>query len=94
MTVTCGDQCVFRVCVHKLRESRVDEACVRIDVIRTRPSKRRADIYTFPENEPVHYGGHTGCRVAYINDQRGTFPRGESRIAEGRSPPKVSKTVH
>lgn len=26
MTVACRDECVFRMCIHELRESRVDKA--------------------------------------------------------------------
>jgi len=33
MAVSCCDQGVFRMCVHELGESRVDEACALISVI-------------------------------------------------------------
>lgn len=94
MAVTCSDQRVFRVCVHELRESRVDKACVRISRLSS-VSKTSVGAYTFSENEAVHYGGHAGCRVAYVNDQRGTFPCGKSSRGSFLSPPpgKVSKTI-
>jgi hypothetical protein len=35
-------------------------------------------LYTFSENEAIDYGGHTGRRVAYVNNQRGTLPCGKT----------------
>lgn len=38
----------------------------------------RGVVYTFSKDEPVHYGGDAGGRVAYVDDQRGTLPRGKT----------------
>ena len=58
MAVTCCDQGVFRMCVHELGESRMDEACGLISVI--------LNIFiatsfgcTFSEDEAIHYRSHT-----------------------------------
>ena len=48
MAVTCGDQCVFRVCVHELREGRVDEACVRIDRLSSVRLRRKGGLMYIP----------------------------------------------
>jgi hypothetical protein len=59
MAVARRDQGVLRMRIHELRESRVDEAYIAlISAIR---NSREAFLYTFSENEAVHYGGHACC---------------------------------
>lgn len=47
MAVTCTDQGVFRMCVHELGESRVDEACALISVILNIVIARALSVYLF-----------------------------------------------
>lgn len=58
MAVTCCDQGVFRMCMHELGQSRVDETCALISVI-LNIVIAKAFRYTFSEDESIHYRSHT-----------------------------------
>lgn len=59
MAVTCCDKGVFRMCMHELGKSRVDETCVCIDSVILDIVIARAFRYTFSEDEAIHYRSHT-----------------------------------
>jgi hypothetical protein len=58
--VTCCDQGVFRMCMHELGESRVDETCASlISIIPNIVYSKELYRYTFSEDEAIHYRSHT-----------------------------------